>query len=262
MPAKQKIPGKVIFLGHGSPLNALADNDFTRALRTWGAGAPRPDAIIAISAHWQTRGTFVSCQADPQQIYDFYGFPDVLYQVAYPCAGDPALARRMVERLNSFSVRCSDDWGIDHGTWAVLKHLYPAADVPVVQISLDMTQPPEYHYRLARALAELRRENLLILGSGNIVHNLSLISWEENAPPAAWAEAMDEELKIMLEKKDHSGLIAYPRDGAQARRGIPTLDHYLPMIYALGLQSDRESIRFIYEGFQNGSLSMRCFELA
>jgi 4,5-DOPA dioxygenase extradiol len=271
-----KSPGAAIFLGHGSPLNALAQNAFTAALGAWSQSHQRPDSILMISAHWMAQGTFVSCQPHPKQVYDFYGFPEELYQVKYPCPGDPRLAEEAVKHLHAFFEAgrkghptwnlteggCSAAWGIDHGAWSVLKHLYPEADIPVVQMSLDMSKPPEYHYQLGQALRSLRRENLLIIGSGNIVHNLSLISWEDDAPAPRWAREMDEKIKALLLASDHAGLVGYPYAGLHAAQGIPTQDHYLPLLYILGLQSPAEKIKFIYEGMQNASISMRCFELA
>lgn len=268
-------PGRVIFVGHGSPLNAIRRNDYTSALRAWSQSQPKPEAILVISAHWLTQGTFVSCQAQPRQIYDFYGFPDELYQAAYPCAGDPALAKRAVaclrrspgnpkpadESWNILEAGCSQKWGIDHAAWAVLKHLFPKADLPVVEISLDMSKPPDHHYQLGQRLSELRRENVLIMGSGNLVHNLSLISWEENAAVPAWAQEMDERLKALLLAGDHKQLIDYPYAGLHGRLGMPTLDHYLPLLYVLGLQEKNERMKFIYEGMQNATVSMRCLEL-
>jgi 4,5-DOPA dioxygenase extradiol len=274
MPANEH-PGRALFLGHGSPLNALADNDFTAALAHWGKSHPRPGAILMVSAHWMTQGTHVSCQPKPKQIYDFYGFPDELYQVKYPCPGDPALAEKVVQHLQAFFQSgaagqgawnlaeggCVATWGIDHGAWTVLRHLYPAADVPVVQLSLDMSKPPAYHYRLGQALRGLLKDNLLIVGSGNLVHNLSLIAWEENAAVPRWAREMDEKLKDLLSAGDHDALVAYPHAGLHAAQGIPTQDHYLPLLYILGLQTPQQKVKFIYEGMQNASISMRSLEL-
>jgi 4,5-DOPA dioxygenase extradiol len=257
-------------------MNGVAKNEFTEALHSWAQTRPRPDSILMISAHWMTQGTFVSCQPQPKQIYDFYGFPDELYQIKYPCPGNPSLAEKVVQHLHTFFQSekpergtwnlaeggCSAAWGIDHGAWTVLLHMYPQADIPVVQLSLDMSKPPEYHYQLGQALRELLQENLLIVGSGNIVHNLSLIAWEDNAPTPRWAREMDEKVKDLLLANDHAGLIAYPHAGLHAHQGIPTQDHYLPMLYILGLQAQGQKIKFLYEGMQNASISMRCFELS
>jgi 4,5-DOPA dioxygenase extradiol len=243
-------------------MNVLADNGYTRALRSWAAKTDKPEAILVISAHWQTRGTFVSCQPRPRQIYDFYGFPEELYQVAYACPGEPGLAQKTVACLKEDSATCRGDWGVDHAAWAVLKHMYPDAKVPVVELSLDLTRPAAEHYRMGQALRDLRRERVLILGSGNLVHNLALITWEEDAAAPVWAREMDETVKVLLERNDHPALIAYPKKGLHAKLGIPTPDHYLPMLYVLGLQAEGENVRFIHEGIQNGTVSMRGFELA
>jgi 4,5-DOPA dioxygenase extradiol len=276
MPEASEKPSRVLFVGHGSPMNAIQHNDYTASLALWGRTQPRPASIVVISAHWLTQGTLVSCQPQPRQIYDFYGFPEALYQVRYPCAGDPGTAKKIVELLkpepgirslksgtwNIAGGTCSGLWGIDHAAWAVLKHLYPRADIPVVEISLDMSKPPEYHYEIGKLLQPLREENVLILASGNLVHNLELLSWQEDDEPTAWAREMDQNLKKLLLAGDHAALMNYPQSGLHAGLGIPTLDHYLPLMYVLGLQNRGDQIRFIYEGIQNATVSMRCFTLA
>ncbi|MEW6515927.1 MAG: 4,5-DOPA dioxygenase extradiol [candidate division FCPU426 bacterium] len=248
----------IAFIGHGSPLNILANNKYTQDLRAWSRGLPRPEAVIVISAHWQTRGTFVSCQNQPRQVYDFYGFPEELYQVAYPCPGAPEWAKKIVKLLKAHKVECSEEWGIDHAAWAVLTHVFPHADIPVVEISLDMTQAPAYHYALGRALQPLKEEPCLIIGSGNMVHNLGDISWEEHSPEMPWARKLAFQLRTMITEHQHQALTTFPDSGLEARRGMPTLDHYLPMLYTLALQ-ERESIAFIHQGLQNGSISMDSF---
>lgn len=253
---------RLAFIGHGSPVNALLDNAFTRALRSWGAALPKPEAVLVISAHWMSNRTLVSCRPDPKQLYDFYGFPDELYHVPYSCPGHPAWAKKITGLLKNFSCECNEDWGIDHGAWSILTHLAPAADLPVVQISLDMTQSPEVHFRIGEALRPLRRKKLWILGSGNLVHNLRLMRPEENAPVPEWARTMDQTLDRLLRRDDPRPLIQYPEEGAHAAHGIPTLDHYLPMLVILGLREKNDSVKCLHEGFQNGTVSMRSFELS
>lgn len=250
----------VAFIGHGSPMNVLANNAYTRDLRSWARGLKTPEAIIVISAHWQTQGTLVSCQQHPRQIYDFYGFPEELYQVAYPCPGAPELGKRISVLLSSQGACCSADWGIDHAAWAVLVQLFPHAGIPVIEISLDMTQPPAYHYAAGQALRPLKSENYLILGSGNMVHNLGEINWEEDAPHAPWAEDMANLFRGLISRRRHQALIDFPGSGTKANRGIPTLDHYLPLLHILGLQED-ESPVFFHQGMQNSSISMDSFWL-
>ncbi|NTV53167.1 MAG: dioxygenase, partial [Candidatus Firestonebacteria bacterium] len=228
--------GQAIFVGHGSPMNALAKNEYTQSLQNWGKTLPHPDAILMISAHWMTQGTFVSCQPHPRQIYDFYGFPDELYQIKYPCPGDPGLAEKTVKCLHTFfqtagekpktrdlaAGGCSEAWGIDHGAWTVLMHLFPQADIPVVPLSLDMSKPPAYHYLLGQALRSLRTKKVMVIASGNITHNLALISQEEDAPVPHWARDMDEKIKTLLLARDHDALVGYPHAGLHASQGIPT----------------------------------------
>ncbi len=258
----------VLFVGHGSPMNVIADNSYTRDLAMAATQLPKPKAILVVSAHWLTEGTYVSCSEKPKTIYDFHGFPEELYKISYPCEGAPELARFITQTSKSVKVKCDSDWGLTHASWAVLKNMYPNADVPVFEMSLDYSpyndwnpKPLEYHYKLAAELTPLREKGVLILGSGNIVHNLGLIDFDTNAKPYPWAVRFDEEVKTHLLKGDHNALLQYLDLGEEARFAVPTLDHYLPMIYALGLQQKDEPLRFIHEGFQNGSVSMRAFQI-
>jgi 4,5-DOPA dioxygenase extradiol len=263
---KKKMP--VLFIGHGSPLNIILDNSFTRSLAALGKRLPEPKAIMVISAHWLTKGTFVACMEKPETIYDFYGFAEELYDVVYPCAGAAEEAVFVTETLKRAAVRCDHNRGLDHGAWAILKHLYPRADIPVFQLSLDYTfnewdpKPLQYHYDLAAGLSELRSRGVLIIGSGNIVHNLGMFDFTNiDAKSFDWAVEFDEQVKSNLISGNHHDLIHYRNTRKAAVLAVPTLDHYLPMIYAISLQEKNESLAFTYEGFQYGSISMRCFQI-
>lgn len=258
----------VLFIGHGSPLNLVLDNGFTRSLAEWGKRLPRPRAIMVVSAHWLTDGTFVTCMERPRTIHDFYGFPEELYTITYPSPGAPAAAAFVTGAVQRARVGCDYNWGLDHASWAVLRHLFPAADIPVFELSLDYSfndwhpKPLQYHYDLAAELAALRRRGVLIIGSGNIVHNLSLIDFRNmGAEPFAWAVEFDERVKEHLLGGNHRELLSLRSLGESAPLAVPTLDHYLPMIYTLALQERDEPLTFTHEGFQNRSISMRCFQI-
>lgn len=258
----------VLFVGHGSPMNMVQDNPYTRSLAALGRDLPRPAAIMVISAHWLTRGTFVTCAERPRMIYDFYGFPGELYRVTYPCPGAPGPARHVAEHEGSGgTIRCDTAWGFDHASYAVLRHLFPAADIPVFEMSLDYqfgdwhAKPIRFHYELGKKLRALRDEGILIIGSGNMVHNLRLIDERTDAPVAEWAAEADAWMGSRIADGDHDALIdAMPRQ-EWASRAVPTPDHYLPMIYSLALRDLGEPLRFTHEGFQNGSISMRGFRI-
>lgn len=253
----------VMFIGHGNPMNGISDNAFTRALSQMGQQLPdKPRAILVISAHWLTKGTHVLVAPQPQTIHDFGGFPEALYDVQYPAPGAPALARETKELITSAKVVEDDHWGLDHGAWTVLKHMYPLADIPVYQLSIDYHQPPEYHFKLAAELQALRHKGVLIMGSGNIVHNLRQVVFADNAKPFDWAISFDNLVKEKLEQKAFNDLVNYHTLGTVAQLSIPTNDHYLPMLYTLGLVNKNEEIQFTYEEIQNGSISMRCFRTA
>jgi 4,5-DOPA dioxygenase extradiol len=257
----------VLFIGHGSPMNIVLNNDYTQSLVKAAEKLPEPKAILVISAHWLTKGTYVTCVSKPETIYDFYGFPDDLYRLSYPSPGSPETAEQTIKTVKSAKVKCGD-WGLDHAAWAVLKHMYPAANIPVFEMSLDYSpyndwnpKPVEHHYKLASELAALREQGILIIGSGNIVHNLGLIDFDIDAKPFDWAVKFDEKIKQHLQSGNHGALINYLDIGKEAMYAVPTQDHYLPMIYAIGLQKKGESLKFIHEGFQNGSVSMRAFQI-
>lgn len=263
---KNKMP--VLFIGHGSPLNIILDNSFTRSLAAWGKRLPKPRAIMVISAHWLTKGTFVGCMEKPRTIHDFYGFPEELYAVTYPSPGAPEEASFVTHAIQSTVVKCDLGRGLDHGAWAILKHLYPHADVPVFQLSLDYTfnewapKPLQYHYDLASGLSDLRGHGVLVIGSGNIVHNLGMFDFTNiGAQLFDWAVDFDERVRSNLISENHTDLIHFTKMGTTASLAVPTLDHYLPMIYAIALREKNEPLAFAYEGFQYGSISMRCFQI-
>ena len=248
----------VLFLGHGSPMNIILENPFTESLIQLGPSIPTPKAILVVSAHWQTQGTFITASPAPEIIYDFYGFPQELYDVHYPCPGGSKLLAEWEAVLKSANVGYDQQRGLDHAAWAVLKHLYPNADIPVMELSLDYRKDPQEHYELAKKMAPLREQGVLIIGSGNIVHNLREIDWNMDAEPYDWATRFDEKVKELILTGKHEELIAYEKLGKDALLSIPTREHYLPMLYALGLQATDDDVYFSYEGFQNASMSMRC----
>lgn len=246
-----------IFFGHGNPMNALMDNPYTEAWRRIGADTSRPRAILSISAHWFVPNTGVTISTAPRTIHDFGGFPPELYQVQYPAPGDPELARRVQALLSPLPVTLDDSWGLDHGTWSVLRHVYPHADIPIVQLSIDETRPPSFHYEIGRRLAPLRAEGVLIVGSGNLVHNLHAYAWGRHMPdPYDWAVRFENEAKGLLVTGDHKPLVDYESLGREALLSIPTPDHYLPLLYVIGARQQGDSITFPVEGVDGGSISM------
>jgi 4,5-DOPA dioxygenase extradiol len=247
-----------LFLGHGNPMNALHENAWTRAWAALGAGLmPRPRAVLSISAHWYVPRTAVTAMAAPRTIHDFGGFPRELFAVRYPAAGDPALAVRVQELLAPLLVGADGSWGLDHGTWSVLCHVFPEADVPVVQLSIDETQPPAFHYQLGTRLRALRDEGVLILGSGDVVHNLEAYAWGARpAQPYDWALRFESTVRERLLAGDHAALIDYGALGDDALLSVPTPEHYLPLLYVMGASSPGELVTFPAEGIDGGSVSM------
>jgi len=246
-----------VFFGHGNPMNALAHNGYTEAWRRIGAGIPRPKAILSISAHWYVSETGVTVTTAPRTIHDFGGFPPELYQVQYPAPGDPALARRVQQLLAPLDVKLDNSWGLDHGTWSVLRHVYPAADIPVVQLSIDETKPASFHFEIGKKLAVLREEGVLIVGSGNLVHNLHTYAWGQHpSDPYDWAVRFESAAKDIMLAGQYKPLIDYDMLGRDAALSIPTPDHYLPLLYVLAARQSDESIRFPVEGVDGGSISM------
>jgi 4,5-DOPA dioxygenase extradiol len=249
----------VLFVGHGSPMNAIEDNRWSQGFRAIGQALPQPRAVLAVSAHWFVPGTFVTSNAHPETIHDFGGFPPALHQVTYPAPGDPALAEQVRQLLVAHSAATRTDWGLDHGTWSVLCHLRPNADVPVLQLSIDARLPIAQHIEIGRALAPLRDEGVLILGSGNIVHNLrdafANLRAGRNVTPA-WASEFDAGVASALEHRDGTSL-GTPLKTAAGQQSHPTLEHYLPLLYSFGASSDQDPLSYPITGFDAGSLSMR-----
>lgn len=251
----------VLFVGHGSPMNAIEDNPFSGKWKQIGKELPRPTAILCISAHWETNGTFVTAMPNPETIHDFGGFPCELFQVQYPAPGNPELAKTIRQGVKQYPVGLNADWGLDHGSWSVLKHIYPEADIPVLELSIDYTKGMQYHYNLAQELAFLRKRGVLIVGSGNMVHNLRLIHVKSiegfNEPYGYdWALEMNDIFKQKIRSADHKALIDYPSLSKAARLAIPTPDHYIPLLYVLGLQEKKEDIEFFNDQALAGSLTM------
>lgn len=246
----------VLFIGHGAPMYTLTDNKYSRAWKKIASEIPKPKAILSISAHWLTRGTFVNASPNPKTIHDFGGMPNELFEIQYPAPGVPELANDIASKITEPKVTTETEWGFDHGSWTVVRHMYPEADIPMLQLSIDYYQPAQYHYDLAKQLAYLRKKGVLILASGNIVHNLRMIKWEEKAQ-FDWAIEFDELSKKLIEKGDHKSLINWKDLGQAAQLSIPTPDHYYPLIYALALQGNKDKIEFPVDGVSYGSTSMR-----
>ena len=246
-----------IFFGHGNPMNALADNEWTRAWREIGAELPHPKAILCISAHWYVPGVAVTAMERPRSIHDFGGFPRELFEYQYPAPGSPELAARVNQLLGGDILMDDRHWGLDHGTWSVLCHVYPDADIPVVQLSIDETKPAGWHYELATQLDPLRDEGVLIIGSGNLVHNLHAYAWgKHGAEPFDWARRFDETARDLILAGDHEPLVNYESLGKDALLSAPTPDHYLPLIYILALKREGDKVSFPVDGFDGGSISM------
>jgi 4,5-DOPA dioxygenase extradiol len=249
----------LLFVGHGNPMNAIEDNEFSQGWRSTAERLPPPAAVLCVSAHWLSEGTLVTAMDQPRTIHDFYGFPEELYSVQYPAPGHPWLARETEHLLRTARVTPDAGWGLDHGCWSVLRAMYPRADVPVIQLSLNLRKPATWHYELGKELATLRSRGVLIIGSGDIVHNLRLVDWEQPDGGFPWAEEMNTTFKDAILHHDHAGLINYPSFGEGAALAIPTPDHYLPLLYVLALQHNGESIEFFNDRIVMGSVSMTSF---
>lgn len=246
-----------IFIGHGNPLNALAKNDYTDGWAAIGASIPRPAAILSVSAHWYIPGAAVTVNSAPGTIHDFGGFPRELYEVRYPAPGSPELARRVAGLLSPLAVELAESWGLDHGTWSVLTHMFPQADIPVVQLSIDERQPPRFHYEIGKRLAALREEGVLVIGSGNLVHNLHSYAWGRHGVQAYdWAVRFERQVTELLHAGDDDRIVAYEGLGRDALLAVPTPDHYLPLLYVLGLRREDDRIDFPVAGVDGGSVSM------
>jgi 4,5-DOPA dioxygenase extradiol len=249
----------VLFLGHGSPMNAIEENEFVAGFRNVGKEIQKPNAIICISAHWETRGTYVTAMDMPPTIHDFGGFPQALFDVQYPAPGSPELAKETKSLITKTQVGLDYQWGLDHGAWTVIKHMYPKADVPVIQLSLDYNQPAQYHYDLAKELGALRNKGVLIIGSGNMVHNLGMVDWAKlNTVDYGydWALEARAKMKEYILNGDHQSLINYKSQGRAFQLSIPTPEHYLPLLYALALKEDHEEISLFNDKAIAGSLTM------
>jgi len=251
-----------LFFGHGNPMNALLRNGYTERWTAIGTNLPRPKAILCVSAHWYVPGAAVTVNTAPRTIHDFGGFPRELYEVQYPAPGDPDLARRVQKLLAPLAVELDERWGLDHGTWSVLCHVYPKADIPIVQLSIDETKPASFHYEIGQRLVPLREEGILIVGSGNLVHNLHTYAWGRHAvDPFEWAVRFEQEARGLLLSGDHKPLIHYDRLGRDATLSVPTPDHYLPLLYVIGSGASKEPLTFPVEGVDGGSISMLTVQL-
>lgn len=250
-------PMPVLFLGHGSPMNGIENNAYSQSWEKLGKSLPLPKAVLCISAHWLTKGTHVTAMDKPKTIHDFGGFPQALFDVQYPAPGSPEIAKTIQSEINSIQVHEDHEWGLDHGTWTVVRRMYPDAKVPVLQLSIDYSKGPQYHYDLARELNTLRRKGILIIGSGNMVHNLGIIAWKEGENYGYdWAREMDSTFKKLINSHQHESLIQYEKLGSGAKLAIPTPDHYYPLIYTLGLQEKKDAVRIFNDQVTMGSISM------
>ena len=251
-----------VFFGHGNPMNAVSRNGYTEAWRRIGEELPKPKAILAISAHWYVPFTGVTVNASPRTIHDFGGFPKELFQVQYPAPGEPELARRIQRLLTPMEVVLDESWGLDHGTWSVLCHVYPNAEIPVVQLSIDETKPASFHHEMGRKLAPLRDEGVLLLGSGNLVHNLHTYAWGRHMPePYDWASRFEAKARALMLAGDCEQLIHYETLGPDAALSVPTPEHYLPLLFVLGTKHEGEEITFPVEGVDGGSISMLAVQI-
>jgi len=259
---EQKTP--LLFIGHGSPMNGIENNQFSQQWSSLAKDFPEPTAVIVISAHWLTRGTFVTAMEKPRTIHDFGGFPKALFDVQYPAIGSPAIAEETQKLITKTDVHLDHDWGLDHGTWTIIRHIYPKANIPILQLSIDYHQSPQYHYELAQELATLRRKGVLIIGSGNMVHNLRMVDFQRinGAYGYDWAIEMNEKFKKNITERNHKDLINYESMGQAAKLAIPTPDHYYPLLYILGMQEKNEEASFFNDVPVGGSLTMTSVKIA
>jgi len=255
----------VLFVGHGSPMNAIEENQFVKGWREVGKTLPAPTAILCVSAHWETRGTYVTAMEHPRTIHDFGGFPQQLFEVQYPAKGSPELAEVTQDITTKTEIGLDEKWGLDHGCWSVLKQFYPAADVPVIQMSLDDSRAPQYHYDLARQLLPLRKKGVLIIGSGNMVHNLRLIDWSQANEPGVgydWAIEANKKMKKFILSNDHQSLVNYQSQGKAMNLAVPSPEHFLPLLYALALKEGNEKIEIFNDHAVMGSLTMTSLKIS
>ena len=249
----------VLFIGHGSPMNGIEDNQFSQRWKKMAQEIPQPKAVLVVSAHWFTKGTQITAMDFPKTIHDFGGFPQPLFDVQYPAPGNGILAKETADIIKSVKVELDHDWGLDHGTWTVVRHMYPQANIPVLQLSIDYSKGPQYHYDLGKELYELRKKGVLIIGSGNMVHNLRMVAWDKmNSDNYGydWAVQMNDTFKNLISSGDHKPLINYESLGREAKLAIPTPEHYLPLLYTLALQNDKDKAAFFNDKAVAGSLTM------
>lgn len=249
----------VLFVGHGSPMNGIEDNQFSQGWRKIASEIPKPNAVLVVSAHWLSNGTRITAMDFPPTIHDFGGFPQALFEVQYPAPGSPEIAMETAALLKTFHAEPDHDWGLDHGAWTVVRHMYPDADIPVLQLSIDYNKGPQYHYDLAKELYSLRKKGILIMGSGNMVHNLRMVAWNKlNEPEYGydWAFELNDKFKNLIASGNHQDLIHFSRISSNINLAIPTSEHYLPLIYTIGLQSDKEDVMFFNDKAVGGSLTM------
>lgn len=259
LPNTEKMP--IFFVGHGSPMNAIEENEFVQGWRNAAINSPIPNAIICISAHWETKGTFVTAMKNPKTIHDFGGFPKALYEVEYPAPGNPILAEIIKNEVKTTNLELDYDWGLDHGTWSVLKHFYPKANIPILQISLDYTKPAKYHFELSKELSRLRSKGIMIVGSGNIVHNLRLIDWRNLNGGFDWANEADKGLKELILNEEYNKLFDITSQGEIYKLSVPSPEHYNPLMYILGLKEKGENLSFFNDKTVMGSLSMTSIKI-
>jgi 4,5-DOPA dioxygenase extradiol len=255
----------VLFIGHGSPMNGIENNSFSNYWKQLAKEIPLPKAVLVISAHWLSRGTRITAMEFPKTIHDFGGFPQELFDVQYPAPGDPALAKQTASLITSVGVELDHDWGLDHGTWTVVRHMYPEANIPVLQLSIDYSKDARYHYELAKELFELRKKGVLILGSGNMVHNLRMVAWDklnQEGYGFDWAIQMNSKFKELIGNGSHDLLIDYEKLGREAQLSIPTPEHYLPLLYTLGLKGKTDDVSFFNDKAVGGSLTMTSLKLS
>lgn len=254
----------VLFVGHGSPMNGIEQNVFSDYWKKLASEIPVPKAVVVVSAHWLTRGTRITAMDIPKTIHDFGGFPQELFDVQYPAPGNPELAKETASLLASANAELDHDWGLDHGTWTIIRHMYPEANIPVLQLSIDHTKDARYHYELAAELQQLRRKGVLIIGSGNMVHNLRMVAWDRLQEPEFgydWALQINERFKTLIGNGDHNSLIHYQQLGPEARLAIPTPEHYFPLMYTLGLKEKKDAVHFFNDKAVGGSLTMTSVRL-
>lgn len=256
LPTTEKMP--VLFIGHGSPMNGILDNSFSQGWADMARKIPVPKAVLVVSAHWETKGTRITAMDSPQTIHDFGGFPRALYEVQYPAPGDPTLAREAAMMAQSAEIDLDHDWGLDHGAWTVVRHMYPDASIPVLQLSIDYTKGGQYHYELATELQALRHKGVLVIGSGNMVHNLRMVAWDklDDNYGFDWALQMNDTFKQLIADGSHQRLVQYEKLGPEARLAIPTPEHYLPLVYTLGVSTSKDSVQFFNDHPVGGSLTM------